>query len=99
MVPAPRDGVLQRLEARAVGVAAWRLGAGRARKEDPVSATAGVVCVCKPGDVVVAGEPVLELHTDVESTLDAALAALRDAIVVGDDPIEPPPLVYERIGP
>ena len=50
--------------ARAVGVAAWRLGAGRARKEDPVSPVAGVRCLAKPGDYVEVGQPVLELHTD-----------------------------------
>ena len=51
-VTATRSGIVARLDARAVGVAAWRLGAGRARKEDPVSATAGVVCLAKPGDEV-----------------------------------------------
>ena len=61
---APADGWVTRLDARAVGVAAWRLGAGRARKEDAVSHTAGVSCLAKPGDYVVAGEPVLELHAD-----------------------------------
>ena len=46
---APADGVLTRLDAYAVGVAAWRLGAGRARKEDPVQAGAGVELHAKPG--------------------------------------------------
>jgi pyrimidine-nucleoside phosphorylase len=53
-VRAERTGVLTRLDARAVGVCAWRLGAGRARKEDPVSEAAGVVCRVKPGDAVAA---------------------------------------------
>ena len=55
VVTAPASGVLTRLDALAVGVAAWRLGAGRARKEDPVSAGAGVVLHAKPGDRVRAG--------------------------------------------
>jgi thymidine phosphorylase len=78
-------------------VAAWRLGAGRSRKEDPVSPTAGVVCLRKPGDEVAAGEPVLELHVDDEARLPGALAALAAAIEVGPEPPTPRPLVVERI--
>ncbi|HEY8057211.1 MAG TPA: thymidine phosphorylase, partial [Acidimicrobiales bacterium] len=52
VLSADADGVVQRLDAMAVGVAAWRLGAGRARKEDAVSATAGVICHAKVGDSV-----------------------------------------------
>ena len=94
---ATRDGVLQRLDAMGVGVAAWRLGAGRARKEDAVSATAGVVCLAKPGDVVIHGQPLLALHTDDEAVIDAALAALDGAIAIGDDPVETAPIVLGRI--
>jgi thymidine phosphorylase len=64
VLTADTDGVVQRLDARAVGVAAWRLGAGRARKEDAVSATAGVVCHAKVGDTVRAGDTLLELRAD-----------------------------------
>jgi thymidine phosphorylase len=71
-------------------VAAWRLGAGRARKEDPVSAAAGVLCLAKPGDQVEAGQPVLELLT-------GARAALAGAIEIGGEPPPPAPLVIERI--
>ena len=53
--PRPPPGVLTRLDAYAVGVAAWRLGAGRARKEDPVQAGAGIELHAKPGDAVTAG--------------------------------------------
>src|SRR5690606_7436743 len=74
-VRAPADGFIRRLDARAVGVAVWRLGAGRARKEDPVSPTAGATCLRKPGDPVEAGEPVLVLHADGEDRLPGALAA------------------------
>jgi thymidine phosphorylase len=97
VVPAPASGVLSRLDAYAVGVAAWRLGAGRARKEDPVSAAAGVVMLAKPGDRVQAGAPLLELHADDASRFERALAALEGAIEVGDSaPVTP--LVIDRVG-
>jgi len=97
VVPAPASGVLSRLDAYAVGVAAWRLGAGRARKEDPVSAAAGVVMLAKPGDRVQADAPLLELHADDASRFERALAALEGAIEVGDSaPVTP--LVIDRVG-
>lgn len=100
-VLAERDGFLARLEARSVGVAAWRLGAGRAKKEDPVLASAGVLCLVKPGEPVTKGQPVLELHTDDPARLERAREALRGALEV--TPEAPgvalgPPLVIERIG-
>jgi thymidine phosphorylase len=97
VVPSPGNGYLRRLDARAVGVAVWRLGAGRSRKEDPVSPIAGAVCLRKPGDTVSTGDPVLELHLDDESRLPGALAALEGAISVGPEPPDPRPLVIERI--
>jgi thymidine phosphorylase len=96
-IAAPRDGVLSRLEARAVGIAAWRLGAGRARKEDAVSASAGVVCRARVGDEVRKDQPVLELHTDDAARLDRALAALDGAWSVSDDAPAVEPWVIERI--
>ncbi|MCT2586144.1 thymidine phosphorylase [Actinophytocola gossypii] len=98
-VTADRDGVVAALDARAVGVAAWRLGAGRARKEDPVQAAAGVVCRAKPGERVRAGEPVLELRTDTPDAVPAALDVLADAIVVADEAPPTTPLVIETIRP
>jgi len=97
VITAPVDGVLQRLDARAVGIAAWRLGAGRARKEDPVSAAAGVVMHAKPGDGVVAGQPLLELHTDEPSRIGTAVDALGDAWTIGPDQPTTRPLVLDRI--
>jgi thymidine phosphorylase len=97
VVPAPRSGVLARLDARAVGVAAWRLGAGRARKEDPVQAAAGVMCLAKPGDTVSAGEPLLELRTDTPDAVAGALAALAGAVDIADSAPARPPLVIETI--
>ncbi len=89
--------MLTRLDAYAVGVAAWRLGAGRARKEDPVSAAAGVVLRAKPGEQVRAGQPLLELHTDDPARFDGALAALEDAIEVGSEAARPGPLMIDRV--
>jgi len=96
VVTAPATGTLTRLDAYAVGVAAWRLGAGRARKEDPVSAAAGVTWTAGVGDQVRAGEPLLELHTDEAERIPRALQALEGAIGV-DTADRPLPLILERI--
>jgi thymidine phosphorylase len=88
--PAPADGWLTGLDALAVGTAAWRLGAGRARKEDPVSAAAGVICLVKPGEQVRQGDPVLQLRADDPGRFGAALAALDGAVTFAAQP--PPPL-------
>ena len=94
---APSGGYVKRLDARAVGVAVWRLGAGRARKEDPVSASAGIVCLKKRGEEVMEGEPVLELHADDGRRFGRALEALEGAVEIGPEAPEPSPLVIERI--
>jgi thymidine phosphorylase len=97
VVRAASDGVVSRLDAYAVGVAAWRLGAGRARKEDPVSASAGVVMLRKPGETVRAGEPILELHTESVDRFPAALDALDGAVEISGAAPDVPPVVMERI--
>ena len=98
VITAPESGWLGRLDARAVGVAAWRLGAGRARKEDPVSPAAGVICLAKPGDRVERGQPLLELRAGAESRFAAAREALAGAIEIGPARPAAGPLVLERIG-
>jgi thymidine phosphorylase len=95
---APGTGFLVRLDARGVGNAAWRLGAGRARKEDQVSAAAGVLCLAKPGDWVEAEQPLLELRTDDESRFEAALEALGNAIEIGPEGPPDQPVVIDRVG-
>ena len=97
VVTAVSDGVLSTLDAYAVGVAAWRLGAGRARKEDPVQAGAGVLCLAKPGDRVVAGQPLLELRTDTPDVVPYALEALEGGYAVTDSAAVPGPLVIDTI--
>ncbi|MBA3799547.1 MAG: thymidine phosphorylase [Geodermatophilaceae bacterium] len=96
VVPAPSTGRLTRLDAYGVGVAAWRLGAGRARKQDPVSATAGVTWQAGVGDYVREGQPLLELHTDHAERIPRALEALEGAIGVDTDD-ELLPLIVDRI--
>ncbi len=100
-VVAPRAGYVTRLDARTVGVAAWRLGAGRARKEDPVSPTAGVICVAKPGDRVEAGQTVLDVAIDgpVDERVTGVLDALGGAFDIGPEPPAAAPLILDRIGP
>ncbi|HET7328087.1 MAG TPA: thymidine phosphorylase [Nocardioidaceae bacterium] len=82
VLTAEADGVLTALDAMAVGLAAWRLGAGRARKEDPVQAGAGVEMHAKPGDSVTAGQPLLTLHTDDAARFERALGPLADGIEI-----------------
>jgi len=99
-VLAPADGVLVGMDALAVGVAAWRLGAGRARKEDVVQAGAGIELHAKPGAWVHAGEPLMTLHTDTPERFERARAALEGALTIAPAGSRPPdrPLVLDRIG-
>ncbi|KIF68290.1 pyrimidine-nucleoside phosphorylase [Streptomyces sp. AcH 505] len=99
VITAPATGVLTRLDAYGVGVAAWRLGAGRARKEDTVQAGAGIELHAKPGDQVTAGEPLLTLHTDTPEKFayaEEALASAYDIAATGTA-YEPTRVVRERI--
>ncbi|MFA5565413.1 MAG: thymidine phosphorylase [Acidimicrobiia bacterium] len=96
-ITAQTSGVLQHLNARDVGVAAWRLGAGRARKEDPVSAVAGVVLKAKVGDEVKIGDVLFELHTDKPARFVSAKAALDAAVHIGKEQVAMRPLVIAEI--
>jgi thymidine phosphorylase len=100
VVTADADGVLTRLDALSVGIAAWRLGAGRERKEDPVQAGAGVVWHARPGDAVTAGAPLLTLLTDTPERFDRALAALDGGYRVDPPgtPYDGRPLIIDRVG-
>jgi thymidine phosphorylase len=97
VITADRDGVLQSLDALAVGEAAWRLGAGRGRKEDAVQPGAGVQLHAKPGDRIPAGQPLITLHTDTPERFARAREALANAYAIGDEPPEPRPLILDRI--
>lgn len=99
IVRAEHDGVLTGLDAMGVGIAAWRLGAGRARQGDPVQAGAGIEMHAKPGDSVTAGQPVLTLHTDTPEAFSGAVAALEGAITIDEvGPKLDAPLILGRIG-
>ena len=98
VIEAPASGYLTALDAMAVGVAAWRLGAGRERQQDAVSMTAGVTWSAGVGDAVEQGQPLLTLHADDVARLDAVEPVARDAFAIGPEPSEQTPLVLERIG-
>ncbi|HEY2950090.1 MAG TPA: thymidine phosphorylase [Micromonosporaceae bacterium] len=98
IVRAEADGVVTAVDAYAIGVAAWRLGAGRARKEDPVSAGAGVVLHTRPGDRVRPGEPLYELRTEDAGRIPAALDAARPGVVVDEGEPVDRALIIDRIG-
>jgi thymidine phosphorylase len=85
------------IDALAVGVAAWRLGAGRARKEDAVQAAAGVRLLVDPGAQVRAGDPLLELHTDTPDAVAGARAALDGGVRVHDGDVPRPGLLLGTV--
>jgi thymidine phosphorylase len=84
VVLAESDGVLEQLDALAVGVASWRLGAGRARKEDVVQLGAGIELHAVQGEQVRAGQPLMTLFSDEESRFDRALESLEGGIKISD---------------
>ena len=98
-IRAPGSGVLTKLDALQVGIAAWRLGAGRSRKEDQVQAGAGIEMHAKPGAVLRAGDALMTLHTDTPERFDRAIDALEGAYFIAPEGSRPDllPLVIERI--
>jgi thymidine phosphorylase len=98
IVRSPQHGYVSAVDAYRIGVAAWRLGAGRARKEDPISPAAGVLLRCRPGDSVRVGDPLYELRAEDARPIPDALAVARDAVLVAPTAPMPEPLVLERIG-
>ena len=97
VVTAQSSGYLSRLDAMPVAIAAWRLGAGRAKLGDPVQAAAGVVMHAKEGDRVEAGQPLFTLLTDDESLMQRGLDALEGGYEVADEAPSPRPLIIDRI--
>ena len=96
-IPASASGYLAELDALSVGIAAWRLGAGRASKEDPVSAAAGITWHARPGDAIKAGDTLFTLHTDDSSRIPAALEALDGGYSIADAPPAATPVVIDRV--
>ncbi|MBF4567031.1 thymidine phosphorylase [Plantibacter sp. VKM Ac-2876] len=97
VVTASRDGVLATQEALPFGIAAWRLGAGRARQQDPVVHAAGIDLHAKPGDEVRAGQPLFTLSADDAARFPRALEALQGAYTIEDTSPPRGPIVRARI--
>jgi thymidine phosphorylase len=97
-VTASGGGVMGDIDAMAVAMAAWRLGAGRAEPGHPVQFGAGLRIHRRPGDPVAAGEPLFTLYTDTPERFSAALAELDGGWAIGDSAPAPRPLIIDRIG-
>ena len=101
VVTAQSSGTILSMDAMKVGMAAWRLGAGRSRQGEAVQAGAGIEIHAKPGDVVAAGAPLYTLHTDTPAAFARAQESLTDSVTIGDlakgAKIDRLPLVVERI--
>lgn len=85
------------IDAMAVGLAAWRLGAGRSRPGARVQHGAGVRIHRRPGEPVVAGEPLFTLYTETRERFGPALAMLDGGWSVGETGPAPRPLIIDRI--
>lgn len=96
-VIAEQDGVLETLDALAVGVASWRLGAGRAFQSEPVQAGAGIEIFAKPGDEIKKGQKLLTLHTDEEGRIPRALESLDGGVIVGESGSAQESVILDRI--
>jgi pyrimidine-nucleoside phosphorylase/thymidine phosphorylase len=96
-VPAPRGGFVTALNARPIGHATMLLGAGRARVDSRIDPAVGVVLHKKVGDPVTAGEPLCTVLINDTSARHAALALIRDAYTIADQPVKPPDLIVERL--
>ena len=97
-VIAEEDGYLSKLDALAVGVASWRLGAGRASKGDPVQEVAGIELHAKPGDKVKKGQPLMTLHTATPQRFERALESLEGAFEISDEaPTPRESVILDRI--
>ena len=100
VVRADKDGTILSMDAMKVGMAAWRLGAGRSRQGEKVQAGAGIEIHAKPGEHIKAGSPLYTLHTDGEATFNRALESLQDSVEIGEMPaggIDRLPLIIEKI--
>jgi thymidine phosphorylase len=96
-VTATSDGVISKLDALAVGLASWRLGAGRARKEDPIQFGAGVTLHAQLGDTVKAGDPLYTLHTDEPARFERAAETIKNAYSIEAQAVVERKLVLDRI--
>ncbi len=93
-VPAPRSGYLSAIHARTIGETAVLLGAGRARKGDPIDHAVGFIIPHKVGDWVEAGEPLFEIHANRQEDLEPARRRVQEAFSWSETPVSPLPLFY-----
>ena len=98
-IKANASGKLLTLDAMKVGVAAWRLGAGRQKQGETLQLGSGIEIHAKPGDLVVKDQTILTLHTDEPDRFNRAIEALTGGYQIGgkDDEVKRLPLVIERI--
>ncbi|MFA9491152.1 MAG: thymidine phosphorylase [Anaerolineales bacterium] len=94
---AQKAGFVALVHAREVGLSAMELGAGRAKKSDPVDHAVGVVVHTKVGDTIAQGEPLFTVHAQSEEMASAAAERLCAAHDISDEPVEPLPLFYETV--
>jgi pyrimidine-nucleoside phosphorylase len=97
LVSSPRQGYISQLDARAVGLTAMDLGAGRKEKGDPVDHAVGIVLHKKTGDRVEHGEGLCTIHARTDDAAERAEASLLEAYDWEDLPVEPLPLVYQIV--
>jgi thymidine phosphorylase len=98
VIVAESTGFVNELDALAVGTASWRLGAGRARKEDPVQFGAGIVIHAKRGEKIEKGAPLLTLYTDESERFERAIEALSGGIKIEEKVSSSfTPLILDRI--
>jgi pyrimidine-nucleoside phosphorylase len=95
VVESPRNGYVAQIQARSVGEAAVALGAGRARKSDPVDHAVGFVIHHKVGDQVEKGEPLFTIHANDREKLAEAREAVLSAHAFNEEPVERLPLFYD----
>ena len=95
LVSASTGGIVQAIAATDLGLAALRLGAGRATKEDEIDHSVGVVCLAKRGDTVQAGEPLAEVHAADGAAATRAVAEVAACYRIGAEPLVPRPIVLD----
>ncbi len=96
-VTATRGGTMGDIDAMAVGLAVWRLGAGRSRPGEAVQAGAGLRIHRRPGSPVAAGDELFTLYTDTPERFPGAIAELDAGFAVADTPPADRPLIIDRI--
>ena len=97
-VPAPKSGKIIAIQAHAIGLAAMRLGAGRATKDDVIDPNAGLVLHRALGDTVTAGMPLATVYAATENAAGGTVSAIAGAFTVSDQPFDEPPLIYDTLG-